>query len=112
MKNNLFIEEFSFCETGYDFKEFEGIKIKKSDKYDFKVDFYNSKDFRYKGNIEYKIYIPYSFLEEKTGLSSEKEYEDLFSGKIIETNKGVDIDSFNNLLNEIRLDIEQEIFEY
>lgn len=26
MKNNLFIEEFSFYEIEYDFKEFDGVK--------------------------------------------------------------------------------------
>lgn len=88
-KNNIFIEEFSFCEINYDFKKFKGIKEIVSPKYGFLVLFWNDKDFRFKGNIAYKIYIPYSSL---------KDYKR--------------INELNDFLNDIRTDIEKEIFDY
>lgn len=108
----MFVEEFSFCEIGYEFKNFDGIKEIKSNKYDFKVTFCNSKDFRYKGNIEYKIYIPYLFLKNKLCLNSKKECEDLFLGNIVETINGVDVDTFSDFLCEIKCNIEEEIFKF
>ena len=45
-------------------------------------------------------------------MGSEKECEDLFSGQLVETKKGIDVDDFNDFLSGIRLDIEQEIFKY
>lgn len=107
---NVFIEEFSFCDVGYDFKQFEGVKNIISKK-GFSVMFWNDEDFRFKGNIAYEIYIPFRYLKEHTGLSSYEEYYELSHENKI-TKKDFNIDNFHDFISDIRAEVEEEIFNY
>ena len=75
---NVFIEEFSFHSTWFNFKKFEGIKNIISKK-GFSVMFWNSEVLN--DCISYEIYIPFSYLKKYTGLSSYEEYYAVFLDK-------------------------------
>lgn len=107
---NAFIEEFSFCEIGYNFKQFEGIKSIISKK-GFPVMFWNEKDFRFTGNIAYEIYIPFKYLKEHTGLSSYEEFNGLLHENK-KTKEDYDINDINDFLSDVRAEVEEEIFNY
>lgn len=107
-----FIEEFSFCEIGCDFKKFDGIKKMTSSKYGFLVTFWNEDNFSFKGNIAYKIYIPYKFLSKEFGVNSYFDYEKLSDSIEPIPNMKGNIDDFHNFIADIRGDIEEEIFNY
>ena len=103
---NTFIENFSFSGAGYDFKQIDGTKYIVSKK-GFFVEFWNDEDFRFKGNIAYEIYIPFSYLKEHTGLNS---YEEYYKNEI--TEKGYSIDDIHDFISDIRSEVEEEILNY
>lgn len=109
MKKYTFKEEFSFCEVGYEFDKFEGIKTFISKKYDFLVIYRNTNDFFMKNrSLDYEIYIPFKFLEETVGITSNKQIETLE----FETDmSGETINEFHQLVSDVRNDIETEILE-
>lgn len=91
-----FIEELSFCKTGFNFLKFDGKKQLMSNKYGFKVELKTSNDFRFEESIDYTIYIPVEFINNELNVES---FDD-------------EDDEFFNLLSDIRSDIEDEIFRY
>ena len=103
---NTFIEDFSFCPLWGEFKLFEGTKHIISKK-GFFVEFWNDEDFRFKGNVAYEIYIPFSYLKEHTGLNS---YEEYYKNEI--TEKGYSIDDIHDFISDIRSEVEEEILNY
>lgn len=107
---NVFIEDFSFCSVGYNFKQFEGIKNIISKK-GFSVMFWNDEDFRFKDNIAYEIYIPFRYLKEHTGLTSYEEYHRL-DNENKTTEKDYSINDINDFISDIRAEVEEEIFDY
>ena len=115
LNDKVWIEEFTFCDIGYDFKKFEGIKTMESAKYNFLVLFWNDNDFRNRGNIAYKIYIPYEFF------NKDKEFKKYLVNKVvIRSYEDIEKLSYDktdgqyvlDFLSGIRNDIEQEIFDY
>lgn len=103
LEDKVFIEDFSFCEIGYNFKNFEGVKTITSSKHGFLISLWNEDNYRYEGNIAYKIYIPYKYLNKKFRIKSYEDYENLCDEEK---------DDIHNFIAEIRSDIEEEIFNY
>lgn len=116
IKEVFLIDEFhvtsgpDYCEL----YEFEDTISFRSEMYDFLVNFYYSGECN--GIIEYEVYIPYSFLNEKFGLTSNCEFDKLVNDYyneedpvLIKTEKGFDMENINDYLCTVRDNIEYEI---